>query len=75
MKAYLHADLPVEIVELEDEAATAALAGWLASFARPGKLFTAHAGLIVRSVGVLNPAAITRVLSAVVAILQPPASP
>ena len=36
MKAYLHADLPVEIVELEDEAATAALARWLASFARPG---------------------------------------
>ena len=36
MKAHLHADLPVEIVELEDEAATAALAGWLAGFARPG---------------------------------------
>ena len=36
MKAHLYADLPVEIVELEDEAATAALAGWLAGFARPG---------------------------------------
>jgi len=45
------------------------------SFARPGKLFTAHAGLMVRSVGVLTPAARTRVLSAVVAVLQPPASP
>jgi mRNA interferase MazF len=26
----------------------------VASFARPGKLFTAHAGLLVRSVGVLT---------------------
>src|SRR3954471_24402410 len=32
----LHADLPVEIVELEDEAATVALARWLAGFARAG---------------------------------------
>lgn len=47
----------------------------VASFARPGKLFTAHVGLVVRSVGVLTPAAFARVLSAVVAILQPPASP
>lgn len=47
----------------------------VASFARPGKLFTAHAGLLVRSVGVLTPAAFGRVLSAVVAVLQPPASP
>jgi mRNA interferase MazF len=47
----------------------------VASFARPGKLFTAHAGLMVRSVGVLAPAAFARVLSAVVAVLQPPASP
>jgi mRNA interferase MazF len=47
----------------------------VSSFARPGKLFTAHAGLLVRSVGVLTPAAFTRVLSAVVAVLQPVASP
>jgi mRNA interferase MazF len=47
----------------------------VASFARPGKLFTAHAGLMVRSVGVLTPAAFARVLSAVLAILQPPTSP
>jgi hypothetical protein len=46
-----------------------------ASVARPGKLFTAHAGLLVRSVGVLTPAAFGRVLSAVVAVLQPPAGP
>ncbi|MSR33060.1 MAG: MazF family transcriptional regulator [Gemmataceae bacterium] len=46
----------------------------VASFARPGKLFTAHAGLMVRSVGVLTPTAFARVLSAVVAVLQPPAS-
>jgi hypothetical protein len=45
------------------------------SVARPGKLFTAHAGLMIRSVGVLTPAALARVLSAVVAILQPAASP
>src|SRR5947199_3870364 len=44
------------------------------SVARPGKLFTAHAGLMVRSVGVLTPPAFARVLSAVVAVLQPPAS-
>ncbi|MBW3596315.1 MAG: type II toxin-antitoxin system PemK/MazF family toxin [Planctomycetes bacterium] len=47
----------------------------VASFARPGKLFTAHSGLMIRSVGVLTPAVFARVLSAVVAILQPPASP
>jgi mRNA interferase MazF len=47
----------------------------VASVARPGKLFTAHAGLVVRSVGVLNPTAFTRVLSAVVTILQPHAYP
>ena len=42
------------------------------SFARPGKLFTAHAGLLVRSVGKLTPTAFGRVLSAVVALFQPP---
>ncbi len=58
------------------DAADFAAGGLLvASFARPGKLFTAHAGLLVRSVGVLNPTAFGRVLSAVVAVLQPPATP
>ena len=47
----------------------------VASFARPGKLFTAHTALMVRSVGVLTPAAIARVLTAVVAVLRPPVSP
>ncbi len=47
----------------------------VARFARPGKLFTAHAGLMVRSVGVLTSAAFGRVVSAVLAVLQPPASP
>ncbi len=42
----------------------------VASFARPGKLFTAHTGLITRSVGVLSPAAFARVLSAVLGVLQ-----
>ena len=46
----------------------------VASFARPGKLFTAHAGLMVRSVGVLTAPAFARVLSAAVAVLQPPAN-
>jgi mRNA interferase MazF len=58
------------------EAADFASGGLLvSSFARPGKLFTAHAGLMVRSVGVLAPAAFARVLSAVVAAFQPPAKP
>jgi mRNA interferase MazF len=44
----------------------------VASFARPGKLFTAHSGLVLRRVGVLNAAALDRVLTAVIAVLQPP---
>src|SRR5437660_5825269 len=47
----------------------------VASFARPGKLFTAHAGLMVRSVGVLTAPAFARVLTAVLAILQPTTNP
>ena len=45
------------------------------SFARPGKLFTTHSGLMIRSVGVLAQASFGRVLSAVVAMFPPPASP
>src|SRR5438876_11736746 len=37
----------------------------VASFARPGKLFTANAALMVRSVGPLNSAAFQRVLDTV----------
>ena len=47
----------------------------VSSFVRPGKLFTAHSALMIRSVGVLKPTALARVLSAVVAILQPSAHP
>jgi mRNA interferase MazF len=47
----------------------------VASFARPGKLFTAHAALLVRSVGQLNALAFQRVLDAVVALLRPGACP
>jgi mRNA interferase MazF len=55
------------------DASDFALGGLLtASFVRPGKLFTAHAGLLIRSVGVLTPAALGRVLSAVVSMFQPP---
>ncbi len=45
----------------------------VASFARPGKLFTANAALMVRSVGRLNEAAIQRLLDATIAVLRPPA--
>jgi mRNA interferase MazF len=45
----------------------------VASFARPGKLFTAHSGLVVRSVGVLTPPALQRLVSTVIAMLQPTA--
>jgi len=43
------------------------------SFARPGKLFTAHTGLPIRSVGRLTPQSATRVVTAVVSIICPPA--
>ena len=36
MNGHSPLDLPIEIVELEDERATAALARWLAQFARAG---------------------------------------
>ena len=42
----------------------------LASYARPGKLFTAHASLIRSVVGELNDAAHQRVLEAVVSLLR-----
>lgn len=44
----------------------------VASFARPGKLFTASAGLMVRSVGRLNPTTLERVRDAVVGLIRPP---
>jgi mRNA interferase MazF len=47
----------------------------VSSFARPGKLFTAHVGLMVRSVGVLNSAAVARVVTAVVGLLRPTVAP
>ena len=47
----------------------------VASVARPGKLFAAHAGLFVRSVEILAPVAFERVLLAVVSLLGPPAIP
>lgn len=47
----------------------------VSSFARPGKLFTAHGGLMYRSIGKLTPAAFERVLSAVIRMLSPSATP
>lgn len=43
----------------------------VASFARPGKLFTANASLMVRSVGRLNDAALQRILASGVGLLRP----
>jgi mRNA interferase MazF len=40
------------------------------SYARPGKLFTASDTLLTRQVGQLSPAALTRIVDAVVAILR-----
>jgi mRNA interferase MazF len=42
----------------------------VASFARPGKLFTANCSLIVRSVGKLADPALQRILSAVANLLH-----
>jgi mRNA interferase MazF len=47
----------------------------VASFARPGKLFTASAGLIVRSVGNLTPEALGRLLAAVSSLFRVPPGP
>ena len=46
-----------------------------ASYARPGKLFTCSHGLMIRAVGILTPAALAKLLAAVVDILQPPPIP
>ncbi|MDI6726598.1 MAG: type II toxin-antitoxin system PemK/MazF family toxin [Smithellaceae bacterium] len=40
------------------------------SYARPGKLFTAHAELIVAEVGVLHPMAFENILAAVLRLLR-----
>ena len=47
----------------------------LASYARPGKLFTAHASLIRSVVGELNDAAHQRVVDSVVSLLRNGAAP
>ena len=47
----------------------------VASYARPGKLFTANETLLVRSIGKLDGAAIQRVLDAVVNLLRPSRNP
>jgi mRNA interferase MazF len=43
----------------------------VASYARPGKLFTAHESLLVRSVGRLKLAALDGLLNSVIALLRP----
>lgn len=46
-----------------------------ASYARPGKLFTASSSLIIRMVGELNDAPFSRILDAVIRLLRPGHSP
>jgi mRNA interferase MazF len=45
------------------------------SYARPGKLFTAHSGLFVRSIGRLKPPAHQRITQAVIDLLQKSITP
>lgn len=47
----------------------------VASYARPGKLFTANASLLVRSVGKLNDACLQRLLDAVIGLFRPSQGP
>ena len=47
----------------------------VASYARPGKLFTANNSLIVRSVGKLHGVPFLRILDAVIRLLRPGHSP
>lgn len=42
----------------------------VASFARPGKLFTANASLITETIGTLRKSAINELIGAVIALLQ-----
>jgi mRNA interferase MazF len=43
----------------------------VSSFARPGKLFTANASLIGRSVATLDEAALRKIVDAIIALLRP----
>ena len=43
----------------------------LDSYARPGKLFTAHQSLLAAEAGKLKPASLAQVINAVVRLLQP----
>ncbi len=45
----------------------------LDSYARPGKLFTAHQSLLAAEAGKLKPESLDKVISAVVRLLQPSA--
>ncbi len=40
------------------------------SYVRPGKLFTASGGLIVREVGILNPESLSRLIDRVIELLR-----
>jgi mRNA interferase MazF len=42
------------------------------SFARPGKLFTAHSGLILKEVGLLKKETCQQIVASIVALLQSP---
>lgn len=58
-----------------DEAAFARGSLRVASYARPGKLFTASDDLVVAEVGALTPAAFDRIVNAVVTLIRPSREP
>ena len=58
-----------------DEAAFARGSLRVASYVRPGKLFTASDDLVVAEVGALTPAAFDRVVNAVVTLIRPTRKP
>jgi mRNA interferase MazF len=47
----------------------------VASYARPGKLFTASRGLMIASVGKLKDVALQRIIDAVIQLLRPGGTP
>jgi len=59
---------PRAILLAQDAFATGSLR--VASYARPGKLFTANASLIVSEVGQLQPAAVELIINGVIGMLR-----
>ena len=64
---------PRAISLADDDVATGSLR--VASYARPGKLFTAHRRLMVRRVGQLKPQPLQNIVDAVIQILRSSINP